>query len=580
MSGVIPADVIDSVTQRLNVAEIMGRYVTLRRTGSKYVALCPFHNEKTPSMSVDVDKGLWYCFGCHEGGNIYQFVMRMEGLRFSEAVQKLAEEVGITVETSEAALQENSERQRALALLERAADFYQKTLLQSPAGQAGRAYMVERGISRDIAVKFRLGWAPDGGAALMKALSISGYKAEEAEKCGLLTRTSFGVGDLMRNRLVFPICNSQGKVLAFGGRCLGDGKPKYLNTPETPWYSKRHNLYGLSLARGSISQQDVSVLVEGYFDVISMHQVGITTAVASLGTALTAEQAALLRRYSPNAILMYDSDTAGEKATLRGNDVLEEAGMRALVASLPAGDDPDSLARRGLEGVQSVLEAAVGVVGFQMEKLLREIDITTPEGKEDFVKATLPFLKKIKDPARQDAYVRRLAYYSGVAETRLHWRLRGNRQPSGAVVRPMRMLSVEEQLLEACMSHPAFVAEVQQHLSLDDFSDKGLRPYFELLFNMEGLAERQNSLTLKELMAGAGDDDQVRLAEIMTHRDLPTTREDVIKMASSVRDKHLRERLEQLRRELIPALDAGEVGVDDPRFQEYNKLRRHFHGRS
>ena len=580
MAGMIPQSVLEEVQRRLNPIDIIGRYVSLRRRGSKYLGLCPFHKEKTPSMNVDPDNGLWYCFGCHEGGNVFQFVMRMEGLKYYEAVRQLAQEVGITVELSDTARQENNERQRALNLLDRAADFYHSVLLESPQGEVGREYMIKRNISRDTAVKFRLGWAPDGNGALLQTLHKAGFTTEEASKCGLLTYSEFyGTGDLMRNRLIFPICDPQGKVLAFGGRSLGDSKAKYMNTPETPWYSKRHNLYGLSQAKSSIKSQDVSLLVEGYFDVISLHQVGITTAVASCGTALTAEQAQVLKRFSGNVLLLYDSDLAGQKATLSANAVLEEAGLRAQVVRLPDGEDPDSLAQSGVDAVSAVLSRAEGVVPYLMGKLAEEIDLTTPEGKEDYVRQVMPLLRKVKDPTRRDAYVRKLAYYSGATEAHLHRGLRGYGVIPEHREQRVRAFNNEEKLFCLCLNNPQWVEAVRGLVSADMIEDEKLRPFFQAIFAFPDLEQRKQPLTLNELMDDISDDDLLsHLAELLTRDSLASTKEDVLKLASVVRDKRLRVRLEKLRREVISALDKGEMQLDDPRYLEYCELKRHFHG--
>ena len=586
MSGVIPRNIIEEIDRRLNPLEIIGEYVPLRRNGSRYVGLCPFHDEKTPSMSVNPDSGLWHCFGCGASGNLCQFVQRMEGLNYVETMRLLAGKAGVNFETSESALNDNSERLRALNLLDRAADFYRDMLLNSQAGQIGRDYLRERNISRDTAVKFRLGYAPDS-SGLMQALRKAGFAADEAVKCGLLSANGYyGPSDVMRGRLIFPICDYQGRVLAFAGRSLGDFKPKYLNTSETPWYSKRHNLYGLHLAKNDIRKQHICVLVEGYFDVISLHQAGVTTAVASCGTALTPEQAQLLKRYSVSdeyssdvfsVLLMYDSDAAGQKATLKGNEILEEAGLRSQAVFLPAGDDPDSLAQRGLEAVREALDGAEGIVSYMMRKLLTELDITTDEGKEDFVKQTLPLLRKVKDPVRQDVYLRKLAYYSGVNEARIYGLLRFRGRVEGREEKKLRRLTVEEELFRLCVSQPKWISVVREIITPDMLQDKTLQPYFRMLFALKDAEVRQEALTLSELQLDGSDEETKRLAELLTRDTLETEEEDVRKLASAVCDRVRRERLEELRREIVPALDAGAISMEDPRYQEYCQLKRYFH---
>lgn len=578
MNSRIPEATVDEILRRCDLVDVMGRYVQLRRTGRKYVALCPFHQEKTPSLHVDPEKGLWHCFGCKVGGTVLTFVQMMEGLNFREVALKMAAEVGIQVEISREAAAEDSQRERAFNLLDRVAGYYHELLLRSPLGQPGREYLAERRISRETAERFRLGWAPEGGRALARKLEQAGFSTQESLEAGVLVERSSGLRDLLRHRLVFPICDTQGRVLAFGGRALGDAQPKYLNSPESAFYSKRMHLYGIHLARGPISRGDQAVLVEGYFDVVSLHQAGLPRAVASLGTALTPEQANLLHRYTRTAVLAYDSDPAGQQATLKGAEILEEAGLRVLVATMPEGEDPDSLARKDPGALTEQIAAAVGVVEFQMDCLQRRIDLSTPEGKEDFVREVLPSIGRIRDSARQDAYVRRLAYRTGISEQRLHWRLRrGGRKPEPARHRA-RVLDVEERLLHLCATNPEWIAVVRESISVEMISRQEMRPLFSALL---GLGERTEPVTLAEFLPHLQEEGMVsRLTEILAQEPLQSTLEDVRKLAVSIRDRALRERLEVLREEVLPALDAGRLDLEDPLCQEYFQLRRHFHGRA
>lgn len=597
MSGLIPQHVIDEISQRLNPIEVIGEYVQLRRRGSTYLGLCPFHNEKTPSMNVDPDRGLWHCFGCGTGGSMFTFVQRMEGLSYFETVRLLAGKAGVTIEFSETAQQENSERLRALNLLDRAADFYHEMLLNSQSGEIGREYMISRNISRDTAVRFRLGYAPES-SALLDVLHKAGFQTEEAVKCGLITENSYyGPSDIMRGRLVYPICDSQGKVLAFGGRRLDDNQKtaKYMNTPETAWYSKRRNLYGLHLAKTDIKRQRVCVLVEGYFDVISLHQVGVTTAVASCGTAFTEEQARLLKRYSGsedgqsnafNVLLMYDSDAAGEKATLSANAILEEAGLRAQAVFLPPGDDPDSLAQRGLQAVKEVLDSAEGVVSYKMRKLLDggQIDISEPEGKADFVRQVMPLLRQMKDPVVRDAYLRKLSYYTGVKETSLYRLLRSPGREISERKQRLRRFSVEEELFRLCAADPQWISVVRDIVTPGMFEDERMQAYFSTLFALKDIESRQEPIALQELLQDEADDEAVqRLAELLTRENPATDAEDVKKLAVAVRDRVRRRRLEVLSKEIVTALDAGRLRMDndDPLYRDYKEyclLKRYFHG--
>jgi DNA primase len=578
MSSRIPEATVDEILRRCDLVEVMGRYVQLRRTGRKYVALCPFHQEKTPSLHVDPEKGLWHCFGCKVGGTVLTFVQMMEGLNFREVALKMAAEVGIQVEISRQAAAEDSRRERAFNLLDRVAGYYHELLLRSPLGQPGREYLAERRISRETAERFRLGWAPGGGRALARKLEKAGFSRRESLEAGVLVERSSGLRDLLRDRLVFPICDTQGRVLAFGGRALGDVQPKYLNSPDSAFYSKRMHLYGIHLARGPISRGDQAVLVEGYFDVVSLHQAGFPRAVASLGTALTPEQANLLHRYTRTAVLAYDSDPAGQQATLKGAEILEEAGLRVLVATMPEGEDPDSLARKNPEALTEQIAAAVGVVEFQMDCLQRRIDLSTPEGKEDFVREVLPSIGRIRDSVRQDAYVRRLAYRTAISEQRLHWRLRRSRRKPEPVRHRARAFDVEEGLLYLCAANPEWIAVVREIISVEMISREEMRPLFSALL---GLGERKEPVTLAEFLPHLQEEGMVsRLTEILAQEPLQSTVEDVRKLAVLIRDRALRERLEVLREEVLPTLNAGQMDLEDPLYQEYFQLLRHFHGRA
>ncbi len=554
---------------------VMSRYLQLKRAGGHYVALCPFHSEKTPSFSVDPDRGFWYCFGCKEGGDVFKFIMKMEGMGFPEAVKKLADEVGVTLQFESGAAQQESERQRGLKLLDRAASYFSQVLLERPEGQAGREYLKKRHISRATAENFRLGYAPGNSEPLLKLLERAGFTVDEAVNCGLLVHGSRGLRGLLDGRLIFPICDFQGRVLAMGGRALGDGLPKYINFSETFLYSKRRCLYGLNLARGQISREDRAIVVEGYLDVISMHQVGVKCCVASLGTALTAEQAQLLKRYAGQVILAYDGDSAGANAIVKGNAVLEEAGLQVMTVKLPAGEDPDSLARKGKEAVEAAFANKIGIVQFQIERQLQSIDVSTPEGKEDFLKKLLPFVERIQDPVRRDAYIRELSYYTGFSETKLHWRLRG--VGSGAapvqVPRRQRIYSESEQLLGLCTAHPDWIGELEKIISPDMIEDVELRPLFEKLWKT--WSSCKGPIRIDELLEGEGSAQlQERLTEILAHDRFDSTFEDMQKLAEAIRETGLKKRLETLRLQVLQGLNNGTLTTSDDVYVEYTNLKK------
>ncbi len=576
----IPEQTVETILNRCNVEEVIGRYVKLKRQGRRLVGLCPFHSERTPSFSVDPEKGLFYCFGCQEGGGLFNFLMKVDGLSFPEAVKKMGDEVGVAVEFDEEETPEQTERKRLLELLERCAQYYHEMLLKSPLGRAALDYCSGRGLSSDMVEKFRLGWAPEGGQALAQKLKSAGYSRGDGVKAGILREKNGRVVDTLRGRLVFPISDAHGRVLAFGGRVLGDGIPKYLNTPETDLYSKRRHLFGLAQHRGTVSRAERAVVCEGYLDVIAMSQVGIGLGVASLGTSLTEEQVELLRRYTPQVVLAYDADRAGESATLKAIDLFEKVGLRVLVAPIPAGEDPDSLARSGgAQAIQQCLDQAVGVVDFLIARSQRRFDLSTPGGKQDFTSEVLPAIGRIADSTRRDAYIVKVANLLNVNEQRLTWKLQGVHDPSGGrrLVRTGRRLSdIEERLLSACATEPRWIRLVKGELAPDEILREELRPLYTALFEME---HKEEPVSLQDFLPFLNDTFSVQqLSEVLMGEDLPSSEEDIRRLVKDVRKKGLEVKVEGLRRQVVEKTQAGTLGSDDELYQEYLRLQQQLKG--
>ncbi|MDW8106129.1 MAG: DNA primase [Armatimonadota bacterium] len=363
----------EAIRERTDLVELVSEYVRLERAGKNFKALCPFHTEKTPSFYVSPALNRFHCFGCGASGDAVAFLMRIEGLSFREALQRLAQRAGIELRSEALATEPSDELERLRKLVYAAHFFYRQCLQRTPAAQQ---YLVQRGLTPETIEAFELGYAPDGWDYLLRFLQRHNFDPREAETAGLLKAREDGSGyyDRFRNRITFPIHDAAGRVVAFGARTLGDEEPKYLNSPETPLFEKRTTLYGWHRARNAIVRQRTAIVVEGYLDLIMLHQYGFTHSVATLGTAFTEAHAARLRRIVDCVYLVFDSDAAGVRATLRAGEVLLQAGIPALVASLPAGEDPDSLLRsQGAEAFQRVLEAAVPVAQFGIEQIIREL---------------------------------------------------------------------------------------------------------------------------------------------------------------------------------------------------------------
>lgn len=577
----IPESTINEINNRIEIAEVIGRYLQLKRAGSKYIGLCPFHNEKTPSFSIDPERRFWYCFGCKQGGNIFQFLMKMEGMGFPEAVRKLAQEAGVEIKWETDNSVQETARQRGWQLLDRVCKYYSHILLETEEGGAGREYLLQRRIAKNVAEKFRLGFAPTNSAPLLQVVHEAGFSDEELVNCGIFIKRERGIRELLSGRLIFPITDFQGRVVAMGGRILGAGLPKYINSPETEIYSKRSHLYGLNVARGPISREDKAIVVEGYLDVISLHQIGFDYCVASLGTALTAEQAKLLKRYASQVILAYDGDSAGAKAIIKGNDVLEEAGLQVMTVVWPEGEDPDSMAARGRSAVEEVLKAKIGIVKFVIERQLKLTDTTTPEGKENLVKLVLPFLEKIQDPVRREAYIRELAYYSGFSEDKLALYLRRRRhknayQPLSLSQPGQRLLNTEEKLFSLCTVHPEWLEEVKKLITPSLIEDEYLRHYFEKLWLWE---KTQGPVTVTELLdEEASADDYAKLTEIMACDRLDSNFEDAIQLASNIRKENLKKSLDKIKYQMFARMADGNLAQDDPLYLEYMSLQKILRG--
>ena len=420
-----PPSWLDELRARADIVQIVGQYVQLKKNGRKYWGLCPFHGEKTASFSVDPEKQLFYCFGCKAGGSVIHFVMEIEHLPFPEAVKHLADQLHMPLPQMEADpdyQRRQTQRERLLACNRDAAHFFYETLF-TPAGQPMLDYLKRRGVSDGVIRKFGLGAAPNSWDALTRAMQAKGYTTEELQMAGLIVikdaeeatadrparpRRAF---DMFRNRAIFPIIDQYGNVLAFGGRAIENVQPKYLNTSDTPIFNKRLGVYAANLLRKERHLERV-VLVEGYMDVVSLTQFGVTGVCATLGTALTLEQARLLKRYAPEIWVSYDGDAAGQHAILRALDIFEEEGVPARVLDFPGGMDPDEYIKT--YGPQSVEQLRpTDATAYRMKQEAANHDLSTEEGRTAYAIACAKYLAKVKEPVELENYVKQLMVSTG-----------------------------------------------------------------------------------------------------------------------------------------------------------------------
>ncbi len=491
-------DVTDEIRRRVGILEVVSSHVTLRRAGKSYKGLCPFHSEKTPSFTVDPEKGFFYCFGCHAGGDVFDFVMRIGSVPFPEARKELAERAGVALEQTPVETERAGERERLLRATSEAAAFYREQLA-GPHGVAARTYLAARGITPEIQDAFGLGYAPNAWDSLVRWLHGRGFDAATLEQAGLALPRPGGGGyyDALRDRVIFPVRDTQGRPVAFGGRALADGTPKYLNTRETPLFVKGKTLYALDAARAAIRETGEAVVVEGYMDALACHQFGVRSAVASLGTALTLDQVLLLKRFASRAVLVYDADAAGADAAERGLGIFEEAELPIRVAVLPGNADPDAFLRKdGPEAFRGVIQASLPVFDYRIAMAGRRHDAKTVEGKVGIVDEISRLIITVPNPVRQAEYVRLLAERLGVREDAVRGQLRRigrskdeARRPASAEVRAGPEATARagaERLLLHLMIADASVREAMRGVvDPGSFRDAGHRELAEALLAPE-----------------------------------------------------------------------------------------------
>jgi DNA primase len=411
---------IDDLRERADIVEVISGYTGLKRSGGHtFKGLCPFHTEKTPSFTVDTAKGLYFCFGCSEGGNIYHFVQKVESLPFPEAVEWLARKTGYQLHYEEARpgeRQASGMKARIIAANEEAMKFWHERLMKADDSIEARRYLAGRNFKRDVAERWQLGYAP-GRDMTTRHLMSKGFTQEELEKADLTRKSERdgGLYDSFRQRITFPTWNVAGDVVAFGARAMGDAQPKYLNTAETPAFAKSRNMFGLNKAKSSIARGEPAIVVEGYTDVIALHEAGIAQAVATNGVALAESHFELLKKFTERAVLMFDADAAGKGATERGFGLHQKIGLEVLVAPLPAGSDPaDLVANEGPDAVRKVIAEARPLVEFKLEQTLEQVPLDTPEARSRAVRTAAEVLGWLGDPIARHEYAFMVARRVGV----------------------------------------------------------------------------------------------------------------------------------------------------------------------
>jgi DNA primase len=533
----LPGGFADDVKNQADIVKVVSDYVSLKKRGANYLARCPFHSEKTPSFNVHQGKGIFKCFGCGAGGSVFDFVMRIEGCGFPEAVRLVATKTGIPIpafEETEDHKKLSRDRDTVLRLNDWAVEFFENQLQSEAAGKAARDYIESRGISEETRKQFKIGYAPDSWDALISELKQRGASASDIEVSGLVTVKDDGRSyDRFRGRVIFPIADSQGRVIAFGGRVIGDGEPKYLNSPETAVYTKGRNLFGLAAAKEHIRQAGFAILVEGYLDCIIPVQFGVRNVVATLGTALTDAQVRLLRRYieRPQVVVNFDPDSAGQAAALRSIEMFLSESFKVNILKMPTDEDPDEFVRRkGADAFTALIKTSKPYLDFVIEGAVGNYDITRPSGKVEAINAILPHLIRMPDKVGRADYAAQIADRLKVDSKIIREELRRAATDRRQALDPKRLKSeadvtdAERQLLEILLLKAdvrgIFLSSVTEEdytqlatetlfVKLIELQREGLEPDYDVLSRrLDGAFEQQllPGLLMSDLAWAEGDD--------------------------------------------------------------------------
>lgn len=530
-----PEDIIEEVRTRNDIVEVIGGYVRLQKKGNSYFGLCPFHNEKSPSFSVSAGKQMYYCFGCGVGGNVITFIMEYENYNFLEALEFLADRVGITLPEKDFTAEERrqaDERSILLDIQKKAAKYFYYQLKHEN-GKVGYEYLKERGLSNKTILSFGLGFANSYSNDLYQYLKGQGYSDRILKESGLVKIEERGAYDKFWNRVMFPIMDVNSHVIGFGGRVMGDGTPKYLNSPETKIFDKSRNLYGMNVARRT--RKDYMLICEGYMDVISMHQAGFTNAVASLGTAFTLQHGMLLKRYTQKVVLTYDSDSAGVNAARRAIPILRDAGLSVKVLNMEPYKDPDEFIRNlGAEAFQQRIDRAENSFLFEIRIMKGKYSMEDPEQKTQFFNETAQKLLEFSDEMERNNYIeaisktygisydslkKRVAYYG----TRSAMAVKSAEKPKSGIQSRKEKdegIKVAQRLLLTWISEEPFVYhKIKELIKPEDFTDELYRKVAELLFGQMEEGEPNPGKILNYFME---DEEVYKKVAAIFHEKLPS----------------------------------------------------------
>ncbi len=588
-------DQLEEIKRRIDIVEFIGQYLPLKKAGRNFRAVCPFHSDKDPSLMVSPDKQIWHCFGCGAGGDIFGFLMKKEGLEFTEALGQLAERAGVELKTRP---RDWGVKSKLFAINELAAKFFEKYMADTVAGRQAMNYLVNRGLSAETAAKFRLGYAPAGWDYLIKFLLRRGYTEAEVEKAGLLVQRRGKVSDKFHHRLMFPIADISGKVTGFTGRVLDpNDQPKYLNSPETPIFNKGRVLYGLSVTKEDIQEKKAAVLVEGQMDALSSYQAGVKNVVASSGTALTSEQLETLRRHAETLVLALDADGAGSEATKRVIELASTEDLEIRVAILEGYKDPDDCAKADPTKWQATVEQAVPIVDFYINYAIKKYGTGSVNDKKKVVAEVLPAINLLASPVEKDQYVKRLSEASGVDPNNLYDALKNleAKRPGIRGASKFRaMANAEKPIEKADWLERRIVGMLLFKINhLDSFKEVLDAAEWQSEFVKKVYAELKNCYTGREFSLAASQDngqaldgvlarldysDKVDLLEILMtveeyYADMPEgdVAQELKFYINLLREQHTRVQLAELNRKITEAERAGDHEKLHQFLEEFNR---------
>jgi DNA primase len=543
----IKREIIEKVRERADIVEVISSYIPLKPAGKNYRALCPFHKEKTPSFTVSPEKGLFHCFGCGVGGNVFTFLMRYEGISFYEAVKSLAERYGISIEEVEG-VQEKLEPYFEINRM--ANEIFRMKLLHPREGKVARDYLLKRGVAPKSWELYGLGYAPDQWDLLSGFFEQKGKDLLLVEEVGLIIRGTKGYYDRFRGRIIFPIEDIRGRILGFGGRILGEGEPKYLNSPDSPIFKKGECLYGLKQARDHIIQKREAVIVEGYFDVISLAQSGLRNVVAPLGTALTEVQLRILKPLVNKVLLLFDGDQAGRKAAMRAVELLVQEGIEGDIIILPENEDPDTFLKS--HSVEDLLRLRKGGLEFYCEGVINNYEIKKPEGKFKAAQAFLEFLSKVEDPLKRKIYGEYISSLLGIEPDLLLARLKTTVNRN---LERRGFLSAEEVLVALSMQYEEILTWLEEEGILEEFSSEILRDILKEAIQVKkrgGDPSVEIPVMLQERGGGGG------IFSFLLSEELDNPQKVFRDCVKRIRLRALRKRRERLLEEIMEAERRGD----------------------